>query len=164
VVGLATVLTPNQFEAQLLSGVAIRSLADAGRACDVLHSRGPRVVLLTSCSVEEGGGAPGEGGKLRLIVSSAAAHAAGEGGESGGGGAAVAARRHQIEVPKLAHSFTGTGERSRHAAIVGHSHALACVSVCLIIGGCVHVCRRRRSHRGAVSGLECEGAGASSGG
>ncbi|TCT02576.1 pyridoxal kinase PdxY [Aquabacter spiritensis] len=44
----ADVLTPNQFELELLSGIAVATHADAGRACDLLHARGPKVVLVTS--------------------------------------------------------------------------------------------------------------------
>lgn len=39
VLPLATMITPNQFEAELLSGVTIVTEEDAVRACMVLHSR-----------------------------------------------------------------------------------------------------------------------------
>ena len=98
-------LTPNQFEAQLLSGVTIRSPEDAARACDVLHARGPRLVLLTSCSFE----GEAETGTLRLIVSSVVPPSEGAVVNGAESGTAPVAQRFQIEVPKLAHSFTGTG-------------------------------------------------------
>lgn len=44
----ADILTPNQFEAELLSGLRIRSPGDAIRAAEVLHGKGPRLVLVTS--------------------------------------------------------------------------------------------------------------------
>ena len=43
VVPLATLLTPNQFECELLTGVNVASEADAVRACDALH--GPATTL-----------------------------------------------------------------------------------------------------------------------
>lgn len=39
VLPLATMITPNQYEAELLSGVTILTEEDAVRACVVLHSR-----------------------------------------------------------------------------------------------------------------------------
>ena len=45
VVPLASVLTPNQFEAERLTGRAIASEADALAACRLLHARGPATVV-----------------------------------------------------------------------------------------------------------------------
>jgi pyridoxine kinase len=44
----ATILTPNQFELEWLTGVSVGDVADAARACDALHARGVRTVLVTS--------------------------------------------------------------------------------------------------------------------
>ncbi len=44
---LVTVLTPNETEAELLSGVAVRNDRSAGRAADVLLAQGPRIVVIT---------------------------------------------------------------------------------------------------------------------
>ena len=55
---LATMLTPNQFEAEQLTERKIRSEADAVAACEALHARGPHTIFLTSFepeSVEAGG-------------------------------------------------------------------------------------------------------------
>ena len=67
VLPLASVLTPNQFEAEQLTQRPIRSEADAVAACEALHARGPRTVLLTSIDLPTGeaagevaGGAAGE--------------------------------------------------------------------------------------------------------
>lgn len=48
IVPIATILTPNQFEAQLLSGVSITDMDTAWAAVDVLHARGPQTVIITS--------------------------------------------------------------------------------------------------------------------
>lgn len=45
IVSLATVLTPNQFEAELLTGIKINSKASAYSACQALHRRGVATVV-----------------------------------------------------------------------------------------------------------------------
>jgi pyridoxine kinase len=45
VMQLATVLTPNQFEAELLTGTRIRTEQDALHACVVLLKSGPKTVV-----------------------------------------------------------------------------------------------------------------------
>ena len=49
----ADVLTPNQFELELLSGRRCVSLDDAVAACAVLHAAGPKVILVTSLHTAE---------------------------------------------------------------------------------------------------------------
>lgn len=44
----ADVATPNLFELEHLTGIAVRSLADARRAVAALHAMGPRAILVTS--------------------------------------------------------------------------------------------------------------------
>lgn len=48
VLPLADVITPNQFEIEQLTGIAILSIQDAQRACCVLHDMGVNLVLITS--------------------------------------------------------------------------------------------------------------------
>ncbi|XP_010634737.1 pyridoxal kinase [Fukomys damarensis] len=48
VVPVADIITPNQFEAELLSGRRIRSQEEALTVMDVLHSMGPDTVVITS--------------------------------------------------------------------------------------------------------------------
>jgi pyridoxine kinase len=48
VIPLANVLTPNQFEVEQLTGVRIENIADAQRACGILHDLGVPLVLITS--------------------------------------------------------------------------------------------------------------------
>lgn len=47
VLALVDCLTPNESEAEALSGVPVRSLADAERAADALLARGPGAVIMT---------------------------------------------------------------------------------------------------------------------
>lgn len=44
---LATIITPNMFESQVLSGVQINSLPDAIQAAKSIHSLGPKTVIMT---------------------------------------------------------------------------------------------------------------------
>jgi len=59
---LADILTPNQFEAELLSGKTIRSAEDAATVTDYIHSRGPKIIVVTSCRL-------GNPDKLGLLLS-----------------------------------------------------------------------------------------------
>jgi pyridoxine kinase len=47
-VTVADIITPNQFEAETISGLVIASVDDAKRACEAIHRMGPSVVLITS--------------------------------------------------------------------------------------------------------------------
>lgn len=49
----ADIVTPNQFELELLTDIAIRSVSDAHRAVDALRDAGPKVVLVTSLVTDE---------------------------------------------------------------------------------------------------------------
>lgn len=49
----ADVITPNQFELELLSGRTVSSLDEAVAACNQLHKTGPKVILVTSLHVRE---------------------------------------------------------------------------------------------------------------
>ena len=48
-----SILTPNQFEAELLTEKKINNVQDAVQACDLLHSKGPKVVVLTTLDVPD---------------------------------------------------------------------------------------------------------------
>ncbi|MFZ2635471.1 MAG: pyridoxal kinase PdxY [Rectinemataceae bacterium] len=60
----ADLIKPNQFEAEALTGMTIRTLADARRACSILHDMGPGLVLLTSFKPEFG-----EDGYISMLLS-----------------------------------------------------------------------------------------------
>lgn len=48
VLPIADVLTPNQFECELLAETKLATVADALAACKKLHAQGPRVVVISS--------------------------------------------------------------------------------------------------------------------
>lgn len=49
----ADIVTPNQFELELLTDIEIRTIADAHRAVEALRDAGPNVVLVTSLVTDE---------------------------------------------------------------------------------------------------------------
>lgn len=53
VLSYASILTPNQFELQYLTGIEINDLSHALSACDVLHANGVECVLITSLEYPE---------------------------------------------------------------------------------------------------------------
>ncbi|KAH9739115.1 Pyridoxal kinase [Citrus sinensis] len=52
VVPVASMLTPNQFEAEQLTGFRIGSEADGREACKILHAAGPAKVVITSINID----------------------------------------------------------------------------------------------------------------
>lgn len=50
---LATITTPNHFEAELLTDISIRTIKDAQQAASILHDNGPSIVVITSLACEE---------------------------------------------------------------------------------------------------------------
>jgi pyridoxine kinase len=47
-VPLADIITPNQFELEALTGLETNTVDNARRAVDLIHAKGPRIVLVTS--------------------------------------------------------------------------------------------------------------------
>jgi len=104
IVPLATLLTPNQFEAELLTGLTIGSEEEAVAACAALHAAGPPSVVITSLDLDDrdgGGGAPGGGGTSSSItlLGSTSAPQVNRGGHV-----------FRIVVPRIPSYFTGTGD------------------------------------------------------
>lgn len=88
VVPVASMLTPNQFEAELLTGLRISSEADGREACRSLHAAGPSKVILTSININ---------GNLLLIGS----HQKDKDNSP---------EQFKIVIPKIPAYFTGTGD------------------------------------------------------
>ncbi|KAK3426346.1 hypothetical protein EUGRSUZ_F02818 [Eucalyptus grandis] len=86
VVPVASMLTPNQFEAELLTGYRIVSERDGREACNKLHDAGPSKVVITSISIN---------GDLRLI---------------GSHQKEKVPEQFKILIPKIPAYFTGTGD------------------------------------------------------
>ncbi|KAJ2160342.1 putative pyridoxal kinase [Coemansia sp. RSA 552] len=86
---LASLVTPNQFEAELLTGLRIASLADAARACDALHALGVPNVVITSARIA------GDDANLHLVGSERQAGSTSQ---------------FVITFPRLTGYFTGSGD------------------------------------------------------
>ena len=101
VVPHAHALLPNQFEAEVLSGVTIRTVADARTACAALHRRGVNLVMITSSELVEqapmSNGAVASSPPLTVLLSRKQ-HAK------------LWRREYRIDVPQLPHHFAGTGD------------------------------------------------------
>lgn len=99
VVPVASMLTPNQFEAELLTGMRIISEEDGLEACNLLHAAGPSKVVITSLQIED---------KLLLIGS----HKKLKGDPP---------EQFKIVIPKIPAYFTGTGDLTA-ALLLGWSN------------------------------------------
>lgn len=87
---LADITTPNQFEAELLSGIKIETEKDAWAALDWFHDRGVKTVVLSSTSI----GSPTH---LKAFLSTKTEN--------------YSTSKFSILMPKLGHcNFTGTGD------------------------------------------------------
>ncbi|KXZ56574.1 hypothetical protein GPECTOR_1g516 [Gonium pectorale] len=97
IVPLASVLVPNQFEAERLTGGApIDGLEAALAACEQLHGRGPHTVVITSMAL------PGDPGGITLLASTRLPQR--PDGRLGG------ARRMKMRIERIQAYFTGTGD------------------------------------------------------
>ena len=108
VVPLAAVLTPNRFEAELLTGLSVRSVAEAAAACRALHARGPHTVVITSLDDAASGGTGG-GGSIVMVGSRQV-----DGGET---------LQWSLRLPRIPQHFTGSGDLTT-ALILAWSHRL----------------------------------------
>lgn len=84
VVPLADVITPNQYEAELITGMKMNSLEDAMKIIDALHKKGPKTVVLSSTEL----------GDDKCMI----------------GLASTAGVQYEISIPKVDAAFTGTGD------------------------------------------------------
>lgn len=91
VVPVASVLTPNQFELEMLTDSKVTDISSAMRAFGALHARGVRTVVLTSCEFE------GQGEDALLLLASIARPGA-------------APRLIQAAQPRVEGHYTGTGD------------------------------------------------------
>ncbi|MFM7345191.1 MAG: pyridoxal kinase PdxY [Tagaea sp.] len=82
----ADIVTPNQFELEYLSGLTVKDLAGARRACDAVHALGPKTILVTSLRHD---------GLVKDRIALMVSH---EG------------KRHAIETPMLNVNVNGAGD------------------------------------------------------
>lgn len=99
VIPLADVVTPNQFEVEQLTGIAVKTVDDALQACSALHDIGPNLVFITSMVLENDD-----------TIAILASHQT-ESGEL---------QAWRIDSPLLPGRYTGTGDLCA-ALLLGHS-------------------------------------------
>lgn len=88
---IASIITPNQFEAELLCGLTIHSETEALAACKALHHKGPHTVIITSLNLSE------SPGWVTLLASTTR--------DQDNGCNAI-----KLRVPRVDAYFTGTGD------------------------------------------------------
>lgn len=101
VIPLADVVTPNQFEVEQLTGISVRSIEDAKRACQALHDIGPELVVITSLVFEDAKEVDDKREKTITILASSRVKR-----EAGG----YEDELWSIDSPILPGRFTGTGD------------------------------------------------------
>ena len=93
VIPLANVVTPNQFEVEQLTGIAVKSLEDAKRACQQLHKMGPQLIFITSCEFNDS--------EMSILASQQLCD---------DNGATKSNELWHVKCPILPGHFTGTGD------------------------------------------------------
>ncbi len=105
VIPLANVVTPNQFEAEKLTGMKIKTFEDASKALFNLHELGPKLVVLTSMVLE--------GCSDKMFIVASQRHHDDEGNEDEEGKTTTRQTKQvvwRIESPILPGTYTGTGD------------------------------------------------------
>lgn len=105
VIPVCDVVTPNQFEVEQLTGITIKSIDDAKRACQVLLDMGPNLVFITSLVLSET--IAGEPDKIAILAA--------ERNESTGED-----DYWRINSPLVPGHFTGTGDLTA-SLLLGHT-------------------------------------------
>ncbi|KAJ2081368.1 putative pyridoxal kinase [Coemansia sp. RSA 988] len=151
---MASLVTPNQFEMELLTDTKISSLDDAKRACDIMHEAGVPNVVITSAEVTVDG-QKGADKTLHLIGSEYNA---------------LSGTKHQFAIafPRLEGYFTGSGDffaaltMARHASLaqtydglgaLARACELATATLAGVMKATVDFYKRSHDSRDVVSGL-----------
>lgn len=100
VLPICDVVTPNQYESELLADMELRTVADAMRACKTLHTMGPKVVVISSFQeAAEAETPPKEfvviGSKIR---------------STGTSDTALCCEQYEVRFPWIDSYYTGTGD------------------------------------------------------
>lgn len=88
IVPLADIITPNQYEVELLTGKAIETIDDAWKAIDILHNKGCKTVVMSSSEL----------GNEEFLLGMASTKIG------------CSKKIVTIQIPKYPASFTGTGD------------------------------------------------------
>ncbi|KAL3670000.1 hypothetical protein V7S43_005371 [Phytophthora oleae] len=97
VLPICDVLTPNQYECELLAEMELRTVKDAMRACKKLHTLGPKVVVISSFQEASEGKTP----KELVVIGSKVISS--EGGDR-------RCEQYEVRFPWIDSYYTGTGD------------------------------------------------------
>lgn len=100
-VSQATVVTPNAFEAGLLTGMPCTTEQEGRAVCEALHAAGPEKVVITSIDQPHA---------ISLIGSTSGSISLSPSASSAAAAAVHPAEQFQIDVPRLEQYFGGTGD------------------------------------------------------
>lgn len=109
VIPQADVVTPNQFEVEQITGIVIKTQADALRACHALHNMGPSLVFITSMVLDENDTEDGD--SMAIIASQRRELHAGDQNQD---------EVWRIDTHIVPGYFTGTGDLCA-ALLLGHT-------------------------------------------
>nr|XP_039270015.1 pyridoxal kinase-like [Styela clava] len=132
VVPIADILTPNQFEAELLTGMKIKNESDALKCMQVLHERGPNTVVLSSTEL-------GESGKHMMCYCSRK-------GEK--------YQQLRVSIPVIGEAFVGSGDLFAATFLAwSHRHPKDMKTVCeKVLSTMQHVLKRTQTAAEALAG------------
>ncbi|OWZ14830.1 Pyridoxal kinase [Phytophthora megakarya] len=99
VLPICDVLTPNQYECELLAKMELRTVEDAMRACKKLHTLGPKVVVISSFQEASDGETP----KELVVIGSKVIASSADGGKS-------RCEQYEVRFPWIDSYYTGTGD------------------------------------------------------
>lgn len=131
-IGLSDIITPNQFEAELLTGIKIETEKDALRAMDSLHNKGAETVVISSSDL----------GDEKILIGLASSR-------KNGCNEAI-----RVEIPLLPAKFVGTGDLFTSLLLAWHhKHPDNLQLVCdKVVSTMQHVLRRTLAHAQEVAG------------
>lgn len=140
VVPLADILTPNQFEAEILTGRKIHSVDDAIEVMDLLHKMGPETVVLTSTDL------PSTRGDQFLVALGSQKTVKPDGTNR--------TQKICIDIPKVDAVFVGTGDLFAAMLLAWtHHHPKDLKSACEKTASVMHhVIRRTINYANELAG------------
>ncbi|RLN47359.1 hypothetical protein BBJ28_00015485 [Nothophytophthora sp. Chile5] len=106
VLPICDVLTPNQYECELLAEMELRTVADAMRACKKLHTLGPKVVVISSfleASSTEDDAADKQPPRELVVIGSKVV-------QLGVDGSDAVCEQYEVQFPWIDSYYTGTGD------------------------------------------------------
>ncbi|KAG2511699.1 hypothetical protein BBO99_00009237 [Phytophthora kernoviae] len=101
VLPICDVLTPNQYECELLAEMELKTVKDAMRACKKLHTLGPKVVVISS--FQEAKSSEEKPPKELVVIGSKVVAGGIAGGEP-------VCEQYEVRFPLIDSYYTGTGD------------------------------------------------------